>query len=182
MHRNNLLQKLHAYRTQCPHETEAADRLIAFVESNPDCFERSLEIGHITGSAWVVNKAGTHVLLTHHKKLNMWLQLGGHADGNCDILDAALREAIEESGFQSLETVSTEIFDIDIHLIPKRKTEPAHYHHDVRFIFQCLENEDYVVSDESHDLAWVEIQALEDYTNEESMLRMAKKWLNRYSV
>ena len=154
-----------------------ADRLITFVESNTDCFERSLQIGHVTGSAWVVNKAGTHVLLTHHKKLNMWLQLGGHADGNFDILDAALREAVEESGIQALEPVGSEIFDIDIHLIPARKTEPAHNHHDIRFIFHCLENEDYVVSDESHDLAWVEIQRLAEYTNEESMLRMAKKWL-----
>ncbi|MDF7823000.1 NUDIX hydrolase [Pontiellaceae bacterium B12227] len=178
MHRNDLLSKLRNYRKRWPAETAMADRLMGFVESNPDCFERSLQIGHVTGSAWVVNKAGTHVLLTHHKKLNMWLQLGGHADGNCNILDAALCEAAEESGFQSLEPASTQIFDIDIHLIPARKTEPAHHHHDIRFVFQCLEEEDYIVSDESHDLAWVEIQSLEKLTTEESMLRMARKWIS----
>lgn len=179
MHRNDLLSKLRNYREKWPGEKPMADRLIAFTEENPNCFERSLQIGHITGSAWVVNKAGTHVLLTHHKKLDMWLQLGGHADGNADILDAARQEALEESGFQTLETIGTEIFDIDIHLIPERKSEPAHHHHDIRFIFQCLENEDYIVSDESHDLAWAEIQSLENYTSEESMLRMKKKWLRR---
>jgi 8-oxo-dGTP pyrophosphatase MutT (NUDIX family) len=178
MHRNDLLSKLRNYRERWPAEIDITNRLTQFVEENADCFERSLQIGHITGSAWVVNKAGTHVLLTHHKKLNMWLQLGGHADGNSDILDAALREAIEESGFQTLEAVGNEIFDIDIHLIPARKTEPAHHHHDIRFVFQCLENEDYIVSDESHDLAWVDIQSLENYTTEESMLRMKDKWLN----
>ena len=156
-----------------------ADRLIRFVEANPDCFERSLQIGHVTGSAWLVNKAGTHVLLTHHRKLDMWLQLGGHADGNCDILGAAEQEAVEESGIQGLLAWSPEIFDIDIHLIPERKTEPAHFHHDIRFVFQCVDNEEYVVSDESHDLAWVEIKALESFTDEESMLRMKEKWLNR---
>lgn len=179
MHRNNLLSKLRNYRKKYPAEKDMADRLLQFVATYPDCFDRSLALGHITGSAWVVNTAGTHVLLTHHKKLNMWLQLGGHADGNCDILDAALCEAEEESGFQSLEPVSTEIFDIDIHLIPERKSEPAHHHHDIRFMFQCLEDEDYIVSNESHDLAWVEIQLLDGFTTEESMLRMKQKWLDR---
>lgn len=177
MHRNDLLSKLRNYRERWPEEKPMADRLIQFVEENPDCFERSLQIGHITGSAWLVNKAGTHVLLTHHKKLDMWLQLGGHADGNPDIIDAARQEALEESGIENLELWSPEIFDIDIHLIPERKTEPAHHHHDVRFVFQCLENEDFIVSDESHDLAWVEIQNLEKFTDEESMLRMRDKWL-----
>lgn len=179
MHRNDLLAKLRNYRIRWPDEIAMTDQLIQFTESNPDCFDRSLTVGHITGSAWLVNQAGTHVLLTHHKKLNMWLQLGGHADGNTDILDAARQEALEESGIQTLESVNTEIFDIDIHLIPERKSEPAHHHHDIRFVFRCLEDENYVVSDESHDLAWVEIQSLENYTNEESMLRMATKWSTR---
>ncbi|MEE9367717.1 MAG: NUDIX hydrolase [Pontiella sp.] len=177
MHRAPLLQLLNSYRTNWPAETETADRLIGFVESNTDCFERALSIGHITGSAWVVNKAGMHVLLTHHRKLNMWLQLGGHVDGNPDVLEAAMREALEESGLTNLKPVSPEIFDIDIHLIPERKNESAHYHHDIRFTFQVAGSEDYVVSDESHDLAWVEISHLSEVTTEESMLRMAAKWL-----
>ncbi|WP_372795964.1 NUDIX hydrolase [Pontiella sp.] len=177
MHRKDLLSKLRNYRERWPDETPVADRLIRFVETHSDCFERSLPIGHITGSAWVVNAAGTHVLLTHHRKLDMWLQLGGHADGNADIIDAARQEAVEESGIDAFRLLSPDIFDIDIHLIPERKNEPAHHHHDVRFVFQCLENEDYVVSAESHDLEWVDIQALENFTTEESMLRMKNKWL-----
>lgn len=179
MHRNDLLSKLRHYRDRFPSEQDVADRLIGFVESHPDCFERSLEVGHITGSAWLVNKAGTHVLLTHHRKLNAWLQLGGHADGNTDILDAALQEALEESGIRELEPVSTDVFDIDIHLIPARKNEPEHYHHDIRFAFRCTGSEAYTVSNESHDLAWVETERLEEYSTEESMLRMARKWLKR---
>jgi 8-oxo-dGTP pyrophosphatase MutT (NUDIX family) len=179
MHRNNLLKQLHAYYGKWPDEAAMASRLIAFIKSHSNCFERSLSVGHITGSAWVVNRAGTHVLLTHHKKLNMWLQLGGHADGNSDILDAAKREAVEESGLNDLETVSPEIFDIDIHLIPARKPEPAHYHHDIRFAFRAMGSEDYIVSDESHDLEWVEIRRLAEVTTEKSMLRMAKKWQAR---
>jgi 8-oxo-dGTP pyrophosphatase MutT (NUDIX family) len=177
MHRNDLLRKLADYEGAWPDESETIQQFSAFVTDHPDCFERHLSIGHVTGSAWVVNQAGTHVLLTHHKKLNKWLQLGGHVDGNADILDAALREAREESGLNKLEPVGSEIFDIDIHLIPERKQEAAHYHHDIRFVFQATGSETYIVSDESHDLAWVEIRNLRKFTDEESMLRMARKWL-----
>ena len=178
MHRNDLLSKLRSYRRKWPEEIERTDRLIRFVETHPNCFERSLTVGHVTGSAWLVNKAGTHVLLTHHKKLNMWLQLGGHTDGEADVLASARREAVEESGIAAIEPVFPEIFDIDIHQIPERKTEPAHLHHDIRFALRVVDSEDFAVSDESHDLAWVEIQRLEKYTTEESMLRMKDKWLS----
>ena len=176
MHRNDLLQQLGAYQRSWPNENIIAHRFIDFVETNPNCFERSLKIGHVTGSAWVVNAAGTHVLLTHHRKLNMWLQLGGHADGHTDIFAAAQKEANEESGLTHLEPVTPEIFDIDIHRIPARKKELEHDHYDVRFAFRATASEAYIVSAESHDLAWVEIKNIESYTTEESMLRMAEKW------
>ena len=179
MHRDPLLKELETYRARHPEETAMLDRFIAFVKNHPDCFERHLEIGHITGSAWVVNKPGTHVLLTHHAKLDMWLQLGGHADGYSDIREVALREAREESGLNDFTPVGPGIFDADIHLIPARKSEPAHYHYDIRFAFETCHLADYSVSDESHELAWVAIDRIEEYTTEESMLRMAKKWQSR---
>ena len=177
MHRQTILELLTRYQKETPSEAEVTTRFIGFVTANPGCFERSLAIGHVTGSAWVVNEAGTHVLLTHHKKLNKWFQLGGHADGESDILKAALTEVDEESGLASYEPISTEIFDIDIHAIPARKEEPEHYHYDVRFAVRSTGGDDYVVSEESHDLSWVEIAKLAEYTQEESMLRMGRKWL-----
>ncbi len=177
MHRNDLLEKLATYPATWPEERATTQKLIGFVEQHAGCFERSLAVGHVTGSAWVINQAGTHVLLTHHKKLGKWLQLGGHADGDSNILRTALREVREESGLTAFEPVSTDIFDIDIHLIPKRKGNPAHYHYDIRFAIQVTGSEEYVVSDESHDLAWVEVKSLNQFTLEESMLRMANKWL-----
>ena len=86
-------------------------------------------------------------------------------------------EVDEESGLASYEPISTEIFDIDIHAIPARKEEPEHYHYDVRFAVRSTGGDDYVVSEESHDLSWVEIAQLAEYTQEESMLRMGRKWL-----
>jgi 8-oxo-dGTP pyrophosphatase MutT (NUDIX family) len=114
-------------------------------------------------------------LLTHHKKLGRWLQLGGHADGDSQVMRVASREAEEESGLKQLALVSREIFDIDVHLIPERGQEPAHYHYDVRFLFEADKNETLVVSEESNDLAWVPLVSIEDYSCEESILRMVRK-------
>ncbi|MGK0399798.1 MAG: 8-oxo-dGTP pyrophosphatase MutT (NUDIX family) [Gammaproteobacteria bacterium] len=179
MHRNQLLRLLTNYAEKNPSEKPCADQITEFIVQYDTCFNRELLIGHMTGSAWIVNRAGTHTLLTHHKKLNKWLQLGGHADGDSDILQVAKREADEESGLNGLTIEDGQIFDIDIHQIPARANEPQHLHHDIRFIFRAMESEDIIVSEESHDLSWVEISHLEDYNAEESMMRMARKWLHR---
>lgn len=176
MHRDHLLKLLKYYQQTHEHELDCIEQFVAFVTSYSNCFERSLSIGHLTGSAWLVNQTGTHVLLTHHKKLNCWLQLGGHADGNPDVLEVALQEAEEESGLSGFRVISKNIFDIDIHSIPQQRDEVEHFHYDVRFAIQTTNSEEYQVSDESHDLAWIEIQKLHKLTQDESMLRMARKW------
>ena len=137
MHRKDILRKLEDYLDVYRNESQMIERFIAFVSSNEDCFERALKEGHVTGSAWVVNRDGTRVLLTHHKKLNKWLQLGGHADGDSDVLWVAMREVAEESGIEAVELVGDGIFDVDIHLIPARRDEPEHYHYDVRCTAGC---------------------------------------------
>ena len=151
--------------------------IIRFAETHPDCLLRSCGPGHLTGSAWIVSPDRTRTLLTHHHKLDKWLQLGGHADGDPDLPAVALREAREESGLTRLRPVSTEIFDCDRHLIPARKTEPEHYHHDLRFMIEADPDEPLVISNESKDLAWVEVAKVTALNAEESMARMVRKTL-----
>jgi 8-oxo-dGTP pyrophosphatase MutT (NUDIX family) len=115
------------------------------------------------------------VLLTHHRKLNLWIQLGGHADGEADLLAAALREVNEESGLKRVRAVLAEIFDVDRHRIPARKTEPEHWHFDVRFLIEADATEPVVVSDESHDVAWVPLADVTRLNAEESVARMVRK-------
>ncbi|MDT8408427.1 MAG: nucleoside triphosphate hydrolase, partial [Wenzhouxiangellaceae bacterium] len=76
-----LLSQLESYRQTFDNEGEIVDRFRALLEGHPQCFERDCWAGHITGSAWLVDPSGSEVLLTHHRKLNRWLQLGGHSDG-----------------------------------------------------------------------------------------------------
>jgi len=176
MHRNDLLVKLTGYRPFDTRESESLRRIIEFVGANPRCFLRSLSIGHITGSAWLIDGQGDRVLLTHHRKLGMWLQLGGHADGNADVLQVALREAKEESGLSEIRPVNEDIFDLDVHDIPMRDGEPAHTHFDIRFLLQAEGVGKCRISDESVDLRWFTPEELNDLCVDESLRRMARKW------
>lgn len=178
MHRRVILDQIDRYADRFPDEIAVASRFRDFVGQHPDCLERSLQVGHLTGSAWLVDASDTATLLTHHRKLGIWLQLGGHADGDPDLLRVALREAEEESGLEMIEPVSPEIFDLDVHRIPERKGEPEHFHYDVRFALRHSGSGTFQVSEESHDLAWAPIAEIERYTVEESILRMKGKWLD----
>lgn len=171
-----LLHAFAAYGKRYPDEQETVARFTDFVQTNVDCFERSLQIGHITGSAWVINQAGTHALFTHHRKLNLWLQLGGHADGDGNVARVAMREAFEESGLVYLALADEAIFDLDAHTIPARGDEPEHIHYDVRYLVQATAEEPFQISEESHDLAWFSAKEIFERFEDESILRMARKW------
>ena len=175
MSRVALIKSVERYALRFPAEQAVVADFLSFVQAHENCFDRSLREGHVTGSSWIVDRPHKHCLLTHHKKLGRWLQLGGHADGDSQVMRVATREAEEESGLKQLALVSREIFDIDVHLIPEREQEPAHYHYDVRFLFEADKNEMLVVSEESNDLAWVPLASIEDYSCEESILRMVRK-------
>lgn len=181
MHRTDVLNLLraHAARALEPHEAAMTAATIAFVEMCPDCLLRSCAPGHLTGSAWIVDPTRTRTLLTRHRKLDKWLQLGGHADGDPDLRAVALREAQEESGLTRLRVVSAAIFDVDRHLIPARKAEPEHYHYDLRFMIEADPAEPLVVTSESKNLAWVSVADVIALNPEESMARMVRKTLSR---
>ncbi|MBI2774893.1 NUDIX hydrolase [Candidatus Dependentiae bacterium] len=132
-------------------------------------------MGHITASAWLLNNDYSQVLLMHHAKLNLWVQLGGHCDGESDVLGVAIKEAQEESGIMGIAPVSTEIFDIDIHLIPANKKEQEHYHYDVRFLLSVTSNESFVQNAESKELKWFGMND-ELPTESRSIMRMIEKW------
>jgi 8-oxo-dGTP pyrophosphatase MutT (NUDIX family) len=178
MHRRAVLKLLraHAARVSDPHEAAMTAETLCFVETEPDCLLRSCAPGHLTGSAWIVDSAREHTLLTHHVKLNKWLQLGGHADDDGDLAAVAVREAGEESGLTKLRLTSTGIFDLDRHWIPERKTEPAHWHYDLRFMIEADPAEPLVrAANESKELAWVSLAEVARLNAEESMARMVRK-------
>jgi 8-oxo-dGTP pyrophosphatase MutT (NUDIX family) len=170
-----LRRRLAAYQPFDQDERAMLEILRRFVLENENCFERFLSIGHITGSAWIVDSGREHVLLTHHRRLDKWLQLGGHADGDPNVLQVALREAREESGIGRIWPVNDSIFDVDVHEIPARGAEPMHFHYDVRFLFEADRSQILLISSESKALAWVKLSEVRQLTDERSVLRMVEK-------
>jgi 8-oxo-dGTP pyrophosphatase MutT (NUDIX family) len=174
-----LARLLAQYRQRWHEEGEVHAQFDELLADPADPFVRDRLAGHFTASCWLVDRSGTRVLLTHHRKLDRWLQLGGHADGDRDLARVALKEAEEESGLSGL-SVEPDIFDLDRHWIPERGEVAGHWHYDARFVVHAGEDERYVVSEESHDLDWREIAPIADDTGaDESMRRMARKWLAR---
>ena len=175
MNRESLIALLKNHHADAEAEQAFIARFLDLLD-HPDAFLRTHLPGHITGSAWIVDPSREFVLLTHHAKLNRWLQPGGHADGDENVLNVAMREAQEETGLPGLLLLRNEIFDVDIHPIPSRKDFPEHLHYDIRFIFQAQMDEPLSVTDESHALGWVHVNDLQKLTdNNLSMLRMADK-------
>ncbi len=176
MDRKFLINSFRSYQTLFDEEQKF---MPAFLEllNHQDCFQRTHLPGHVTGSAWIVNADRSKTLLVHHAKLHKWVQPGGHADGDENILNLALREAEEETGLRRLKSFNT-IFDLDIHIIASRKDFPEHFHYDIRFLVEGDESEKIIVTDESHDVKWISLNDLENFTKERSVLRMKDKVLN----
>ncbi len=179
MHRRRLLAWLASYAARFPGERGVVDRFRAFVDAHADCFERSCAPGHVTGSAWIVSHDRASFLLTHHRKLGRWLQLGGHSDGDPDTAAVALREAEEESGIHGLALVPIDDciqpLDLDAHEIPARPGEPAHVHYDVRFLVIAPPDARLAISEESLALRWFAAGVPLRVEHDESVARLAEK-------
>lgn len=188
MDRTGLIRLLDRYQNRHSDELDTIGRVRQLLAERERAFHRDcFDPGHITSSAWIVSRESGAALLTHHRKLDRWLQLGGHADGQTDVLVSALREAEEESGLRGFESLPVaagpEILDVDVHEIPARGKEPAHEHHDIRFLLRVSDNQSIARQiEESKEIRWFPSHGIETRFDEESLARMARKaalWLSR---
>ena len=175
MHKSHLLQLLSEY------PTNDSNKLVTelFVEKYDNFWEKDNVVGQVTASSWVVNKERTKALMTHHLKLNRWLQLGGHLEAEDNtIVDSCFRELEEESGLTNFKLLSPKILDIDVHKIPtSKKGIPEHFHFDIRYLFEVDDTETihFNVS-ESNEVVWKTIEEIKELiADNESILRMIEK-------
>ncbi|MFT5284847.1 MAG: 8-oxo-dGTP pyrophosphatase MutT (NUDIX family) [Planctomycetota bacterium] len=163
---------LRRYQPWSEEQASIRDSILEFAEHHEDAALRSCVPGHLTASALVLDSTGTRALLTHHRKLERWLQLGGHCDGETNLARAALIEAIEESGISDLRIDPSPI-DVDIHTIPARKSEPEHLHLDTRFVVWAPAGATEICSEESIALRWIELAEFGELDTDQSVKRLA---------
>jgi 8-oxo-dGTP pyrophosphatase MutT (NUDIX family) len=177
-HRTGVLRALADHTPTDPKERADRDHIAAFVRAHPDCFGKRNPVGHLTGSAFVVDDRG-RVLLHHHRKLQRWLQVGGHTEPDeLDVADTALREAREESGLEDLvfhPALGRRPVDVDVHRIPARAHEPAHDHLDLRYVVFAPNPDAIRCSEESDDLRWFSLDGLKDLGFDAALRRALAK-------
>lgn len=151
--RSSALETLGAWRPARHEQESLRQALLAFLAAREDACLRSCEAGHITASAVVVDHAGESTLLTLHRRVGAWLQLGGHCEPtDRTLVGAALREAVEESGIPGL-AIDPVPLHVDVHPVTCSLGRPTR-HLDVRFLVRAPEGAAAVRSDESDDLRW----------------------------
>lgn len=176
-----LVELLAAHHPADEKETADLRDMREFAVSLSAPFSREQWPAHFTGSAVVVTPDGAKVCLVMHAKLKRWLQPGGHADvvDGGEMEKTALREAREETGCEvELHPSAPRPIDVDVHVIPARKTEPEHRHLDVRYLV-VAKNPDALAHDpnESHGaqwLSWDEALARADEAPTRRMLEKAR--------
>lgn len=155
-------------------------RMRGLLETDGDPFSREhFEPGHFTASAFVLDPSERRLLLIHHAKLERWLQPGGHVDpGDADVIETVRRELREETGQVELERIGEGVFDVDVHGIPARKSDPAHEHFDLRFLFRAA-SEDLAAGDDALDAKWVPVEEVDRIESDASVLRAVEKLRTR---
>ena len=163
-------------------EQESADKelMLYYLDTFEDCLTRNNKVGHFCSSGFVVNRKRDKVLFIYHNIYNSWGWTGGHADGEKDLLEVAMREVKEETGVKEVKPITKNIFAIDIlPLFPhvrKGKFVSGHTHLDFVYLLEVDEIQElHHKADENKDVKWLPIEQLEEYVTEEHMLPVYKK-------
>lgn len=155
-----------------------------FIKDNPNALTRANKTAHITVSAWVLNPSLNKVLMAHHNIYNSWAWLGGHADGNHDLAQVAIREAMEETGikdihFLSDDWISVDILPVQAHL---KNNQSIEFHLHFNFTFTFIADDKQPVTpklDENKEVKWININEIEQVVKEKEMIPIYHKLMKR---
>lgn len=171
--RQKLIDQIEKYKPYNEQEERDKILILDWIRNNENAFSRENTVAHMTASAWVVNKDRSKVLMVYHNIYNSWSWLGGHADGETDLLAVAIREVKEEAGILNVHPVSEEIFSlesltVDGH-VKKGKYVSSHLHFNITYLLEADSEEAVSIkADENSGVAW--------FTSEEALKKSTEPW------
>lgn len=171
--RQKLIDQIEKYKPYNGQEEKDKILILDWIRNNENAFYRENTVAHMTASAWVVNKDRTKVLMVYHNIYNSWSWLGGHADGETDLLSVAIREVREEAGISHVHPVSEEIFSlesltVDGH-VKKGKYVSSHLHFNITYLLEADSEEAVSIkADENSGVAW--------FSPEEALKKSTEPW------
>ncbi len=175
------IQKYQPYNEQEENDKRIMLKTISQVE---DSLTRENETFHFTTSAWIVNPTRTKILMIYHNIYNSWAWVGGHADGNANLLEVCQREIQEETGVQHLKLLSDGVFGLSIQTVKahirKGKYVSAHLHYDLQYLFEVNEEEPLMIKpDENSQVGWLEVDTFLEKVSEEHMKPIYQKLMKK---
>lgn len=173
MSRQELMEQIANYIPYNEQEERDQNLILNWIEEQENAFSRENKMAHMTASAWVVNPERSKVLMVYHNIYDSWSWLGGHADGETDLLSVALREVKEEAGITKVHPVSEEIFSlesltVDGH-VKKGIYVSSHLHLNATYLLEADSEEAVSIkADENSGVAW--------FSPEEALERSTEPW------
>lgn len=174
--KENIIYQLEKYKPWNEQEAKDKEIIISMLNMHSDLYERSNLIAHMTASAWVINQTYTKVLMAYHKLYKSWAWLGGHADGNKNLLDVALKEVKEESGLENIYPLSEEIYSLEVLAVNGHEKKnvyiPSHLHLNITYIIGANDKDKLRINEaENTAIAWFE--------REEAIKMSTEPWLQK---
>jgi len=166
-----LIEKYKPYNEQ---EEKDKQTILKYMNTFEDVLTRDNEFAHFTASSWVVNKERTKVLMIYHNIYKSWAWTGGHADGDADLLNVAVRELKEETGVENVKVLDDNIFSLEIVCVnghvKRGKYVSSHVHLNVTYLLEVDEAEKLKIKeDENSGVKWINIEDVEKVSNEKWM-------------
>lgn len=175
-----LKEEIEKYKPCNEQEENDKKVMLKCIDSCNDVLTRENEVFHFTASNWIVNKERTKVLMIYHNIYNSWAWTGGHADGNENLVEVALKEAEEETGLKNLKVLSDGIYSLEIVTVDghvkRGKYVSSHLHYDCCFLLEADENDPIrIKEDENKGVKWVNIEDVCKIVSEPAMIPIYTK-------
>lgn len=180
----NLIEQIKNYKPYNEQEEKDKHTILKYIDTFDDVLTRNNEFGHFTASSWVVNKEKSKVLMIYHNIYKSWAWTGGHADGETDLLNVAIRELKEETGVKNVKILEDNIFSLEIICVnghvKKGKYVSSHVHLNLAYLLEVDEKEELrIKEDENSGVKWVNIEDIEKVSSEKWIVDNIYKKLNK---